>query len=223
MRIKETKVYQYDELSEKAKEKARDWFRRDYPDFDWWAFLYEDFERRAKELGIELSKKAVPLMNGKTRYDPEIYFSGFYHQGSGSSFSGRWRAWDMNPDKLKSECPTDSELHRISNVLVDCANEDGEIWADIRAERDTWIRVDVNDGETIEEKLNELEYKSNEYNTLAAECERREEDITEAIRDFNRWIFRRLEEEYDYLTSDEQVEESIRANEYEFTEDGRIA
>ena len=27
MRIKETKVYQFDELSDKAKEKARDWWR----------------------------------------------------------------------------------------------------------------------------------------------------------------------------------------------------
>lgn len=223
MRIKETPVYTYDELSEKAKERAREWFRRDYPDYNWWDFLYEDFERRAKELGIELFKKPVPLMNGKTRYDPEIYFSGFYCQGSGSSFSGRWRAWDMNPDKLKSECPTDSELHRISDVLVDCANEDGGMWADIKAHDDNWIRVEVNDGETIEEKLNELEYKSNEYNLLSQACERRADEVTKALRNFNQWIFQSLQNEYEYLISDKQVEESIRANEYEFTEDGTIA
>lgn len=223
MRIKETKVYQYDELSDKAKEWARDWFRRDYPDYDWWDFLYEDFAERAKELGIELSKKAVPLMNGKTRYDPEIYFSAFYMQRSGSSFAGRWRAEDLNIDKLKSECPTDSELHRIADVLADCAKEDGEIWADIKAHDDNWIRVEVNDGETIEEKLNELEYKSNEYNLLSQACERRADEVTKALRDFNRWIYERLREEYEYLTADKQVEESIRVNEYEFTEDGTIA
>ena len=162
-------------------------------------------------------------MNGKTRYDPEIYFSGFYHQGSGSSFSGRWRAWEMNPDKLKSECPTDSELHRISNVLVECANEDGEMWADINAKRDTWINVDVHDGETIEEKLNELEYESNEYRLLLQSCEQLSDSVVEALRDFNHWLYRQLQNEYEYLTSDEQVEDSIRANEYEFTEDGKIA
>jgi hypothetical protein len=32
-----------------------------------------------------------------------------------------------------------------------------------------------------------------------------------------------LQKEYDYLTSREAIEETIRANEYEFTEDGRLA
>ena len=36
MRIEETKVYQYEELSDQAKEKAREWFGRDDPDYDWW-------------------------------------------------------------------------------------------------------------------------------------------------------------------------------------------
>ena len=32
-----------------------------------------------------------------------------------------------------------------------------------------------------------------------------------------------LRNEYEYLTSEEAVIESIRANEYEFTEDGKLA
>lgn len=32
-----------------------------------------------------------------------------------------------------------------------------------------------------------------------------------------------LEREYDYQNADEQIDESIRCNEYEFTEDGRRA
>lgn len=221
MRIKETRVYLYNELSDKAKEKAREWYRTDYPDYNWWDYLYEDFNTQAQELGVEIWKKPVPLMNGKTRYDPEIYFSGFYHQGSGSSFAGRWRAWDMNPEKLRGECPTDTELHRICDVLRDCAIEDGEIWADIEVKGDNWISVEVHDGETIEEKLNDLEYKSNDYNILAQACQRREEEVIKALRDFNRWMYQRLKEEYEYLTSDKQIEESIIVNEYEFTEDGK--
>lgn len=97
------------------------------------------------------------------------------------------------------------------------------MWADIEAYRDNWIHVEVTDGDTIEEKLNELEYGSIEYNLYSKACEQRADEVTKALRDFNRWIFRRLQDEYEYLTSDEQVEESIRANEYEFTEDGTIA
>lgn len=223
MRIKETKVYKYKELSDKAKAKAIDWFRQGYPDYDWWDYLYEDFDKRAQELGIEITRKPVPLMNGKTRQEPEIYFSGFHHQGSGSSFTGRWRAWCMNPEKLRSECPTDTELHRICDVLRDCAIEDGEMWANIGANGDNWINVEVADGETTTETLDNLEYKSSEYNTLAQTCEQRANSVTDTLRDFNRWIYAQLETEYEYITSDQYVEDAIISNEYEFTEDGDTA
>lgn len=223
MRTITTTIYTYNELSDKTKERAREWYREGGLEYNWWDFLYEDFDQRASELGIELSRKSIPLMNGKTRSEPEIYFSGFYHQGSGSSFTGRWRAGDMQVDKLKSECPTDTELHRIADVLADCAKEDKEMWADIGARRDNWISIDVCDGDAIEDKLNELEYKSNEYNLLAQACKQREDEIIEALRDFNRWIYRSLEREWEWINSDEQVAESIIANEYEFTKDGKRA
>jgi hypothetical protein len=38
-----------------------------------------------------------------------------------------------------------------------------------------------------------------------------------------KWMYRQLEAEYEYLTSDEAITETIRSNEYEFTEDGRRA
>ena len=48
-----------------------------------------------------------------------------------------------------------------------------------------------------------------------------EEIVTEALRDLARWLYRQLEREYDYLSSDEAVDEIIAANEYTFTEAGR--
>ena len=220
MRTITTTVYQYNELTDKAKERARAWYRDGGFDYDWWDCLYDDFDQRAKELGITLNRKYIPLMNGKTRSEPEIYFTGFYHQGSGSSFAGRWKAQDMQVDKLKSECPTDTELHQIADVLADCAKEDEEMWADIRAKSDNWIEVEVHDGGATEDKLTELEYESNEYNLLMEACKQREDEVIEALRDFNRWIYRSLEKEWEWLNSDEQVAETIMANEYEFTEDG---
>ena len=49
-----------------------------------------------------------------------------------------------------------------------------------------------------------------------------EDDIKEIARDFMRWIYKRLESEYEYSVSDEAVEENIITNEYEFTEDGEF-
>jgi hypothetical protein len=45
--------------------------------------------------------------------------------------------------------------------------------------------------------------------------------IAEALRDLAHWLYRQLEREYEYRTSDAAVEESILANDYTFTLDGR--
>ena len=48
-----------------------------------------------------------------------------------------------------------------------------------------------------------------------------EEVVIEALRDLARWLYRQLEREYDYLSSDEVVDEAIIANGYTFTEAGQ--
>ena len=47
-----------------------------------------------------------------------------------------------------------------------------------------------------------------------------EEAVAEAIRDLARWLYRQLEQEYDYQMSNEVVDEGIVANGYMFTEAG---
>lgn len=47
--------------------------------YDWWDFLYDDFEEDLEEVGIE-------VVDYKDR--KEIYFSGFYCQGDGARFVG---------------------------------------------------------------------------------------------------------------------------------------
>jgi hypothetical protein len=51
-------------------------------------------------------------------------------------------------------------------------------------------------------------------------CDKAVEDIEEIVVDINKRIYKSLEAEYEYQTADEQVEEGIRANEYDFDEDG---
>ena len=45
--------------------------------------------------------------------------------------------------------------------------------------------------------------------------------VTDALRDLANWLYRQLEQEYDYLTSDEAVDEMLIINGYTFTEEGR--
>ena len=41
-------VWFFDELSDKAKDKARDWYREGHLDYDWWDAIYETVEQAGK-------------------------------------------------------------------------------------------------------------------------------------------------------------------------------
>ena len=204
MRTVEKTLYKYEELSDRAKQKARECYLEGGLDYNWWEYLYEDFARVAEILGITLSEKPVPLMNGKCRYEPEIYFSGFYHQGSGSSFCGTYGYAKGAVAKIKKYAPQDEELHRIAQGLQDVQRSHFyRLTADITSARDHYIRVEVGDSENPYRDIGEAE-----------------DGVRELMNDFNDWMFKCLQDEYEYLTSDEAVEESIVANEYEFDEYG---
>lgn len=204
MRTVEKTLYKYEELSDRAKQRARECYLEGGLDYSWWEYLYEDFARVAEILGITLSQRSVPLMNGKCRYEPEVYFSGFYHQGSGSSFYGTYGYAKGAVAEIKKYAPQDEELHRIAQGLQDVQRRHFyRLTADITSVRDHYIRVEVGDSE-------------NPYRDIGDA----EDDVRELMNDFNDWMFKCLQDEYEYLTSDEAVEESIVANEYEFDEYG---
>jgi hypothetical protein len=50
-----------------------------------------------------------------------------------------------------------------------------------------------------------------------------DDQLRQLLRDFMNWIYRRLEEEYDYQTSEKALTESIEANDYEFDQNGALA
>ena len=45
MRTETINIYTFDELSDKAKDRARDWWRQGALDYGWWECIYEDAER----------------------------------------------------------------------------------------------------------------------------------------------------------------------------------
>lgn len=208
--IIETTVYQIDELSDEAREKARLWYRRGGFDYEWWDFVYDDFERICTILGVELHTRPVRLCGGGTRRKPSIWFSGFWSQGDGACFEGDYSYAKHSSAAIRAYAPTDEELHRIADALAEiqrrnffqlraCATHRGryyhEYCMEISVERDSPV-----------------------YQEMTATAE---DDVTEALRDLARWLYRQLEEEFDGLNSDEAVDEAIAANEYSFTAEGR--
>jgi hypothetical protein len=193
MRTKTIHIYTYDELSDKAKEKARDWYRGPGLDYDWWDAVYDDAKTIAFLMGIEIE---------------HIYFSGFSSQGDGAQFEGTYRYRKGSVKAIKAHAPEDTVLHGIAERLQEVQR--GWFW-----------RL----GATVKASG----HYSHEYATVIAVTEvesgyemggSAEADVTDALRDFMRWIYRYLETEYNYLNSDESVEEAIRTNGYEFDEYG---
>ncbi len=209
-RIIEKTVYQYEELSEEAKERAREWYREGGFDYEWWDFVFEDVDQVARLLGIEIDRKSVPLMNGQTRQDPAIYFSGFSSQGDGACFEGYYAFRQGAYTDVKAHAPKDGELRAIARDLN-------------IIQRRSFYRLSArvrHTGHYNHEFSTTIEVENAEDSSYNVSREE-ERGIIDCLRAFMRWIYKSLQEAWDWLNSDEQVEESIKANEYEFDEEGR--
>lgn len=190
-----TLIYKFDELGDDAKEVAREWYRQGALDYEWWDFIYEDAKTIAELMGIHIDR---------------IYFSGFWSQGDGACFEGNYYYNPGSVKAVKEYAPQDQELHRIATELYEIQREHCyKIYAGVRHsghyhhEHCTVIEIDC-------------DHCSSWIDDTAYEC------VADLLRDYMRWIYKMLETEYDWLMSDEQVDESIRYNGYEFTEDGEI-
>lgn len=206
----EITVYRLDELSEAAKEKARSWYREGGFDYDWYDAVYEDFQRIAEILGLGPKTRPVRLMGGGIRHDPCIWFRGFYSQGDGACFEAFLSHRKRAPQRIREYAPKDTELHRIADALQA-----------IQRRNFYQLRADISHrGHYYHEYCMAISV-TRDSPTSQDMTEDAEEIIVEAMRDLARWLYRQLEREHDYLSSDEVVDETIAANEYTFTEAGR--
>lgn len=211
-RIVSKTVYQFDELSDSAKERARDWYRQHvFSDNNDWDHVYEEAQNMGKILGIEISQRMYPTVGGGTGYEPRIYFSGFSSQGDGACFEGEYRYKKGALKEIKKAAPKDTELHRIAKALQEHQSRHFYRLVATCKQRGHYshsgcMAVEVYDRE-------------DDYRDIGPT----EDHIIQLMRDFADWIYKQLNNEYDYQNSDEQVDESIKANEYEFDEDGKRA
>lgn len=69
------KTYSFSELNEEAQKKALENNRNiEVEGYDWWQFVYEDFNNKLEKMGFD---------------DVKMYFSGFSNQGDGASFQAK--------------------------------------------------------------------------------------------------------------------------------------
>lgn len=187
--------YQFNELSDEAKQKALECLNDLNVDHDWWDFVYDDAKEIGKLLGIDIE---------------DIYFSGFWSQGDGAQFVGSYCYERESVKKVRAYAPKDAELHEIAQGLYEVQRRH---FYKLQARVDHYGHYHHEMSTDIDVLYGDVVLPSNDGVT---------EDVTDCLRDFMRWIYRRLKEEYYYLTSEEAIIESIEANEYEFDEQGNF-
>jgi len=197
MRVKEIKLYKFDELSEEAKEKAIEkLYDINVDDSYWYECTIDDAKEIGKLMGIDISN---------------IYFSGFSSQGDGACFEGKYTYRKNSVKELKAYAPQDEVLHTIVKDLY-------------KIQKSAFYRLYArvkHRGHYSHEYCTEIDVYNDE-NDEQETTKEQEDGLTEVLRDFMRWIYRTLQKEYEYQTSQESIIETIKANEYEFTEDGTL-
>ncbi|MBU2249066.1 MAG: antitoxin of toxin-antitoxin stability system [Gammaproteobacteria bacterium] len=133
-----------------------------------------------------------------------IYFSGFWGQGDGACFEGSYSYRNGSVKAVKEYAPMDKELHKIALSLS-------------KAQRKGFYQSTA-----------VIKHRGHYYHKMGTEIwvdnyyDYDYDAICGGLRSFMDWIYRRLEKEYEYLTSDDSIKNTIEANEYEFDSNGKI-
>jgi len=202
-------VYQIDELSGSAREKARCWYRDFLHRFSWWDAVYEDFLQICGILGVDIAtflpRGAVTPEQG----GPCLYFRGFSNQGDGASFEGIYRYERHASHEIRRYAPRDTQLHAIADTLA-------------QIQRRNFYQLIARMSQTGP-YYHEFTMTVTVIRESQTGCEMTEDAaqiLSDVMRDLARWLYRSLETAWDYESSDDAVDEAIRINEYTFTTNG---
>lgn len=208
-RVIHTTVYQLNELSESARENARNWYCEGGLEYDWYSDIYEDFTLICNILGVSLRTQVPQLTSGRYSKKVCIWFSGFCCQGDGACFEGHYRYQPGAARNIREHASQDEELHRIADTLQ--AIQQRHFWQ---------LQADIQ---------HRGRYYHAGYMHIAVTCHNStrqavsgdaETSLSEPLYDLAHWLYCQLRNEYDRLMFPTAVDEAIMANAYTFTESG---
>lgn len=197
----------------KNKQKLLEEYRTINVDYDDWAeHIYEWFEEYLKERGISWSTE----FNANTKQDRRaMCWSGFWSQGDGFAFGGYIRNEDFKKYVTEKKYP----------MLYKLIDEGGYIkmwweiqWrnnhrSDIYVETESFGQIYDDDHPLIEIWNVELH----------KELDMLESDLDEDVDSLCHMMYKKLSDEYDSLTSDEAVWDTIVCNDLDKQLEERVA
>lgn len=179
----------------KIAEKIIEKYRDINTNFEWYADTIAEFVKEMEVKGIDIDTK-------------NVHFSGFWRQGDGASFT-----CDLSPKYINEWIISNKdEFPILYKNYTDWNEIDGKVEKNgygnhYYHEKTVNVNLSCYDdiGEDAEKEIEKLENL-----------------IETVLRGYMVSLYNTLEKEYEYLTSDESVIETLKANEYEFDIDGRI-
>lgn len=170
---------------------------------DWWYGVYDCFNRDMADIGIDVDR---------------MYFSGFSSQGDGACFEGRVDDWAKFLESAGYTCPALTAL--AAEAWSFSVKHSGHYYH----ENCTHFSSDmVSPNDYSESEMDEFVYTHSPYDTdiqnaafvailKGYDFAKLEDELEEAFKSHMRDLYSRLEVEYDDLTSDTAVLESLDAN-----------
>lgn len=203
-----THTYTFEQLSENAKNVAREWWQSgDYQNMDA-EFVFEDAATIADMFGLDIRQTRKTRMDNSHFSAPTIYYSGFCSQGDGACFEGKYRYKKGGLKAVKEYAPLDAELHKIVQALQDVQKQHF-----YKLEAETKHSGHYYHSGCMRVEVGHIDDNCRDIGNA-------EDDVKELLREFADWIYSRLESEYKYQNSTEVIDENIINNECLFNEDG---
>ena len=168
---------------------------------EWWECTYDCFKADMEAIGISVDN---------------MYFSGFWSQGDGACFEGEVTDWDLFLPTMG--ITNDVLVEFIRNHWSFSVSHSGHYYH----ENCTSFlgELPMPDDYDTEEFIDNFSPYTEDFRSKAwlavlrgFDFSSMEETFRDAFKDHMRQLYRDLEKEYDYLTSDEAVWESLEANE----------
>ena len=179
-------------------------------DYDWWESTYDDFHATMQQIGIEVD---------------EMYFRGFWSQGDGACFDGTVHEWHKFLPSVDPDYNNPVLIAHASAFFTFSCKHQGHYYHERSVSYDADLplpesSIDMDFAEQYSPyPLDDLRTSAwlavlNRYDSAGLEtC------LREAFTGHMQNLYDMLETEYDYLTSDEVVWETIVANDMHLDEE----
>ena len=198
--VKETLTYTLEELEEmdlSAYRKAYYSWMEGAADYGWWEYSLEYFAEIGNLLGFHMEPR-------------DIHFSLSYSQGDYCSFSANYYHEKGGFAKLRKQYLSDAD-QELTYIMRDLATLQRPFFWDISA--------NISENHRGNMSVSYVETANFYFWDSLTDVD---EEIRDLARRFAQWMYSKLREEYEYLTSEEMFKERAEEEEMRFEESGKI-